>query len=810
MIRKNYANCEVLCMERLDLSGAWTLTRRGDGKTFDATLPGTDFGALLKAREIPDPLFSGDDAASAAVAREDYSFSRRFTVPASLLSAKNVRLCCDCIDTLCDIFINGKRTASLNSAYLPVDVDVKAYLQDGDNEIELRFFSPVKFIEDAQKQHALPANPNGINGIPYIRKPGCHFGWDWGPCVPYCGALAPVMIAAFERRIENIRITQTTTAAHATVTVSADGADRITMKAPDGTAIPGENGVFEIDNPQLWWTYELSGLDTQPLYTAVFENGEETVEKKIGLRSLTLDRSADSYGENFCFVLNGERIFAKGANLVPLSALFEDSDGDTLERYLLRAREGNFNMLRVWGGGSYASEKLLSRCDELGILIWQDFCFACQMYPLYDETFHALVLREAEVQVRRMCLHPSTALFCGNNELEAMFSYLPRTTKLVKSYVEYFHHTLPQNVTAWCDIPYIPSSPMGDAPFHKVTHDDCGDTHMWNVWHGLKKLNYYQKRFTRFLSEFGLESLPSMKAIATFAGEKDHSVTSEPFMRHQKCIGGNRKMLFYLSELFDTPKDFSDLPALTGFVQSECLGAAAVHLRQNKGRCNGCLVWQFNDVWNCPSWSMIDFEDVPKAAFFHAKHFFAPVAVTCRTEGNTARLFAHNDTLRDAAFELTARTLNLKSGTISERILPVRLKKNTGEPLTDLSVKRSDVLRLEWPGHSETVLFAPPRRLRLKKADLTVTQDGDRLTVGSDRFAYGVHIEAQASPSDNDFSLFPGEQKTVRFNAPAGDVRVTCVNNMRFSHRPVRRVVSRLLYRLQPRNIANAVFYATN
>ena len=225
-------------METLNLSGAWTLLRRSDGKTFPAALPGTDFGALLKSGEIGDPLFSGDDEASAAVARDDYSFRRTFTVQESLLALQHVHLCCDCIDTLCDILINGECAAHLNSAYLPADIDVRRYLRPGENEIELRFFSPVKFIENAQKQHALPANPNGINGMPYLRKPGCHFGWDWGPCVPYCGALASVELVGFDRRIKNIRIAQTTTAARATVTVTADGADRITMTAPDGSEIP--------------------------------------------------------------------------------------------------------------------------------------------------------------------------------------------------------------------------------------------------------------------------------------------------------------------------------------------------------------------------------------------------------------------------------------------------------------------------------------------------------------------------------------------------------------------------------------------
>ena len=794
-------------MEQLLLSGAWTLRRRRDGKTFPAVLPGTDFGALIRAGEIENPLRSGVEDEALRTAREDYSFLRTFFVEPSLLERQHAHLCCAGVDTLCDIYLNGALAFGNRSAFVPLDQDVKAFLREGENKIELRFASPVKFIEEAYRAHALPPNPNGVDGIPYIRKPGCHFGWDWGPCVPWCGVTDDITLQFFDTRITCVRVTQQTTQARALVKASADGAARIRLFAPDGSEIPGDDGVFTVEAPELWATYEMNGKDKQPLYTLVFENDETSVTRRIGLRSLTVDRSADAYGENFCFLLNGARVFAKGANLIPFSALFEDSDNATVDRYLALARRANFNMLRVWGGGNYASEHLLEKCDEMGILIWQDFAFACQMYPLYDPAFCALVMKEVACQVERMETHPSLALWCGNNEIEESFLLRPIEKTLRSSYVSFFYDTLQPYMRSHAQTPFIPSSPFGCAPFKRVTDDSVGDTHLWSVWHGLKKLNYYQTRFTRFLSEFGMESLPSLNSISTFASPAEYSMESAPFQNHQKCVGGNRKMLFYLTELFDMPAEFTDLPALTGLVQSECLKRAAVHFRQNKGRCNGCLIWQFNDVWNCPSWSMVDFEEVPKAALYHARDFFAPVAVTCRLERGRATLAAHNDTLRHVRFPVTLRVLNLESGEAREEELVADLEQDSVVPLKTLRVKPTDVLQFRWLEHFVTELCCAPRKLRLPHANLRVTTEGGRVTIESDVFAFGVHIAANTPPSDNDFSLFPGERCTVEFAEPPQNLQVSCVNNMAFDRRKLRRLLFRGLYRLRPKNLTREIYY---
>lgn len=794
-------------MKTISLAGNWKMKNCTDGSECSAVIPGSDFGNLIKNGRIKNPLVSGDEKEGIAIGENDYEFLRSFTVTDEDLQKVHIHLCIDSVDTLCTLFINGKKVCRSENVFIPLDVEVKKFLTVGENSILLHFDSAVKYIREKQKENPLPKNSNGIDGIPYIRKPGCHFGWDWGPCVPYRGIFGKVELQFFNKRIENIKITQNTTKAKAVITASAQNADKIYLISPNGKVTYfDEKGTARVEQPELWYTRELSQKEKQPLYTVVFENNEEKAERKIGLRSLYLDRSEDEYGSNFCFVLNGEKVFAKGANLIPFSAIYEDSDNTTADYYLDLAQKSNFNMLRVWGGGSYADDYLISQCDERGILIWQDFCFACQMYPFYDEDFAANVLYEVKANVERLTTHPSLALWCGNNEIETMFSYLPKGTKIVKAYEEFFYHTLPDFIKDMTDVSYIPTSPVGSACFKEYSSDNVGDTHMWNVWHGLKRLDYYGGRYSRFLSEFGLESLPSMKAIETFAPKEEYDINSAAFNRHQKCIGGNQKMLFYLTEMFDFPNSFEDLPYLTGIVQAECIKNATVHFRQNKGRCNGSLFWQFNDVWNCPSWSSVDFEGVPKALQYKAREFFSPVTVTCKKEKGRATVFAHNDTLNEVTFCLTVKLS--KPDLIKE--YDVSLAPNSFKKIDEIKVNERTVMQLCFQNEVITEIFTSPQKLNLKKAHIETKFDGNKLTVRSDTFAYNVFIDSDEVPDENYFSLSQGEEKTVEFTKAPSFYRIVCANNIEFKKQKMRKKLFRFFYRLKPLNIANYFYYSAN
>ncbi len=791
------------------LSGIWRL-KSADG-VFDTTaiVPGTDFGNLTRNGFIDNPLTSGDEKYALSIAENDFSFSRTFSLDEDFFNFERITINCNCLDTLCKCFINGVFAFESDNAFLPLSADVKQLLKVGDNEIIVQFYSPYKYIKERQKSHPLPKNFNGVDGIPYIRKPACHFGWDWGPCVPYSGICDDIFLKAFNRQIEDVHISQQTEKEKSVITASAKNADKITLVCPDGKTIDFADGKAVVQNPELWFTHEMSGKDVQPLYTVVFENAEEAVEKKIGLRNLRLDRSKDEYGEDFAFILNGERVFAKGANLIPFSAIFEDANDKTIEYYVDLALKSNFNILRVWGGGSYASEKLLSLCDEKGILVWQDFCFACQMYPFDDNGYLENVLEEVKSNVKRMTTHACLCLWCGNNEIETMFPYFAGT-KLMKEYEKFFYHVLPETIKYLTEVDYIPTSPVGEKFLKKTGADECGDTHLWSVWHGLKKLDYYKKRHTRFLSEFGLESLPSMSAIKTFAkDEKDFNITSPIFNAHQKCKGGNRKMTFYLLEMFDFPKHFEDLPYLTGITQAKCVRDATIHFRQNKGRCNGSIFWQFNDVWACPSWSSVDFLGVPKALQYGAKRFFAPVSVTCKKKGDKITAFVHNDTLTVQNVDIKIETCKIKDNETEEIMhKKIEIKANDFERLCEFK-SSAKAVRITVNGSVQYEVFSAPNKLGLEKVNFDLSCENGVLKVRADKFAYGVCLQADGVVFDENYvHIGAGETFEVPYQGRIDDVKITCANNVEFSHNKFKKIAYRLAFRLIPENVINYIVYS--
>ena len=798
-------------MNKLLLNGKWNIASNDSMYNFEGDIPGTDFGNLIKYGLLKNPLISGIEQEALVTAEKDFTFSREFEVAKDLLNAKNIKLRCACVDTLCTVLLNDKKVAELNNAYIALDADIKDAIKEGKNKIVFEFHSAYKYIKERQAKAAMPGNFNGVDGIPYIRKPGCHFGWDWGPCVPYSGILDDIEIVAFDSEITNIQINQKTTKEKAVLEIKADGADEIVVVSPKGKEYKVKDNLVVIEKPELWYTRELSQTKTQPLYTVKFISKEQTIERKIGLRDLYLDQSKDEFGTNFSLMINGERVFAKGANLIPFAAIYEDATNETVDYYLNLAVESNFNVIRVWGGGSYANEYLLNKCDELGLLVWQDFCFACQLYPFYEEDFLANVVKEIEENVKRESLHPSVALFCGNNEIETMYSWMPKGTKLLKAYKEFFYDIMPKTLAPITNVSYIPTSPLGSGFMENISSDNFGDTHMWNVWHGLKKLDYYQLRWSRFLSEFGLESLPSNKAINTFCfKEEDYDITSAAFNSHQKCIGGNKKMLFYLTEMFDFPKRFEALPYLTGIVQAECIKNAAVHFRQNKGRCNGAIYWQYNDVWNCPSWSSVDFEGVPKALQYKAKDFFNPVTVTCQKENGEATIFAHNDTLFNKSFDIKVEEIAIKNNAIiNAYTYKVDVKPNDFAHVATLKAKLDSVMKITYNGESIYEIFDKPSKLPLNKVDFELKQEGKKLTIkAKDNFAFNICIESDAIASENYFSLLKGEEKTISFDKDPGKINIVCANNIDFDKNKLRKFFFRLFYRLEPMNIANFIYYS--
>ncbi len=789
------------------LNGKWTMTRVKTGENFSVDVPSDNYTELYKLGAIPDPFFRDNESRVSWVGREDWTYSRSFFLGEEDLLYQKMILSCLSLDTLAEVYLNGNLVGVGNNAHKKYEFNLKPYANIGENEITVKFFSPVLFAEKMQKKSPLTRNNNGTDGIGHIRKPHCHFGWDWGPHIPLCGITDDISVELFDERLVDFRIEQTHRDGAVTlkITPTVEGAGEITatVTTPIGEILSFVNNEIVIKNPELWWTKELSGKDTQPLYEVAVTFGDTVLTKKIGLRTVELDRSKDIHGGNFRFLLNGVPIFGKGANWILPDSLMGRVTASTYDYYIDTALSSHFNMLRIWGGAYYGSDYFYSRCDEKGLLLWQDFQFACLTYPLWEEDFVDNVLGEIEYNVNRLRHHPSLLLWCGNNEIEDCNSYLPKKGRIMRSYERFFYHTLADTISRLDpDTPYIPSSPVGESFAKKVYSDNYGDSHTWAVWHGQKPLNFYRKRFPRFCSEFGMESLPSMDAVGQFCEEKDRDILSETFNSHQKCHNGNRKMLYYILERFYPPKEFDDLIYLTQLTQKECISDATEHWRRNRGVCNGSIYWQFNDCWQAPSWSSVDYTGKWKALQYSARRFFSPFTISIEEEKKGYAIHLTNDlTVEKNAFvEITLSTLEGK--VLSAETLSV-----TAPPLSTAILKKGKIIGnekeiflvarlIDGERTSErTKIFCRDRDLRLKPADIKKSvefSDGIlTLKLSSDTFCRSVMLDIAgvSTPfSDNYFDLLPNEEKTVTLSIDRPihreEITVKCLNNVTVSDKP--------------------------
>ena len=499
----------------------------------------------------------------------------------------------------------------------------------------------------------------------------------------------------------------------------------------------------------------------------------------------------------------------------------------TYDYYIDSALKANFNMIRTWGGAYYTPDYFYEQCDEKGILIWQDFMFACLMYPFYEDDFRENVLTEIKYQVKRIKSHPSLCLWGGNNEIETMFAYMPENMKIVQWYKKFFYEILKDLIADLDpDTPYIETSPIGESFRKGVTGDDHGDTHMWTVWHGQKPLNYYRSRPTRFCSEFGLESLPSMDAVRQFAEESDYYITSDIFNSHQKCRNGNRKMLYYLLEKYYEPQKFEDLIYMTNLIQKECIQDATEHWRRNRHRCHGSLFWQYNDCWQAPSWSSVDYTGKWKALQYASCHFFEPVCVSVEDSKKDYKIYAINDLREEKNVKITI-TLSTVDGEIisskeltktlsplsSECVFGADIKGDKKEIFLSVKMYENDTLISE-----RTKIFVPDREMKLKPNTITksVSYENGEIIVklNSPVFCRSVMVDIEnfSEPfSDNYFDLLPNEEKIITVKADKEhEVTVKSLADIPVKGSKLKTNLYRAKFFVEPENLANWFYYTVN
>lgn len=843
---------------KFDLNGDWKFRQVDSSDWYAAKVPGCNYLDLLANDLIKDPFYGTNEKDLYWVSEKDWEYIKTFSLSKEILECEKINLVCKCLDTICDVFVNGNLVGKGENHHLRYKFDIKEFAGK-ENEIKIRFYSPVQYVLDKQKVETTPANCNGLNGIPHIRKPQCHFGWDWGPVLTPSGISDDIYIEGVNiATIGSVLINQNHEEKSVKLQVSAniDNFNKTDIKynvkvyAPNGKLIEektvdGTDKVvadFDIQNPELWWIRDISGTEKQPLYKVelqIVHNGIvlDDCSKKIGLRTIKLNQEVDKYGKNFQFVLNGEPIFAKGANWIPSDTFVNRTSREKLEYYIKSAADCNFNMIRVWGGGYYESEDFYDLCDEYGIIVWQDFAFACQPYPFFIDSFRENVLKEVEYQVQRLRHHASLGLWCGNNEIELMAIGWKLRTNYVAWTEKFFWDILPEAVSRFDKItPYIAGTPIGVSHDNGFSNDNVGDTHLWAVWHGLKPMNYYRKRMTRFCSEFGFESLPDIKTIETYAKPEDYSLTSEVFTNHQKCASGNMKMAFYIASRFRLPQKFEDYIYLSQICEQECIRDATEHWRRNKGRCNGSLFWQYNDCWPVCSWSSVDYYGNFKALQYTSKHFFAPLMLSIEDSKKKIDLYVINDTLNSYEGIINYKLYNFDGKILLDEQVICKVLPNSsgfihGINIADLkgkynlkeSVLVADLVVDGKVMSHKTFIFDKEKNVELPKATLSssvVVENGvAKITVKSDKFARLVRLHSKTITkpfSDNYFDILPDEEKVITIECQdmtAEQVKADLVLSSVCDVVPKGSKFSDNMFRLKvfmiPINFANWIYYSS-
>ena len=670
---------------KIKLNGEWKL---GCGEYSVTTrLPVTNCSALLDAGLIPDPYKAMNEKKTLWIGDADTVMETEFELPVSA-KPKGVFLVLNGVDTVFEAFVNGASVGSGQNAFVSHRFDVTEAVTEGKNTLKIVIRAPKKFAYSECERINSKSLP-GITPITFIRKPQCHFGWDWGLDLPVSGILGEVYIEVGTLRIEGVSLTSALMGDRAELILAAtlhgDAGEYVVKLVSPSGAVMEKRGVaeknlvrsFEIDSPELWWTADVSGKKSQPLYTAeltVYSDDESVTESvRTGIRTIELDLGKVEDGSNFRFVLNGKPMFMKGANWIPSDAMPDRITKKKLGYYIDAAVKAGFNMLRVWGGGYYESEDFYSLCDEKGVLVWQDFTYACKPYPFYDELFTLNALSEVGCNVTRIKSHPSLALWCGNNEIEALASSFMLYPRYVEAQKKFFYETLPAVLRRYDEVtPYIPGTPMGAGYMKGVQADNVGDTHLWAVWHGLQDITYYRTRKTRFCSEFGFESFPDIRTVKYYASDADMSLYSPVMKAHQKCALGNEKTVYYTASLFRLPEKFEDAVYLSQLAQAESIRDATEAWRRSE-RTWGALYWQFNDCWPVASWSSVDSFGRYKALQYAAQRFNAPFTVSAEECEGKAQIYVINDYLYPRSGKVTFKICDFGGNVIKQEKFDVEV-----------------------------------------------------------------------------------------------------------------------------------------
>lgn len=618
-----------------------------------ASVPGHVHLDLVRAGIIADPFERLNELGCQWVDEEDWEFQTSFPGEAAGQDERQV-LRFEGLDSVGEVWLNGEKEAEFSSMFVPLEIDVTGRLKD-ENHLRVLFRSPRAVGRAAQAAYfeaeGLPEDTRPFDHRNFVRKAQYMYGWDWGPCLASCGIWLPVKLVTFSSRIHWVWPRQQhredgSVMLHLEGSIEGEGRLRYRLTAPDGAVMEAEDPEAQIlvSQPELWWP---NGYGSQPLYTLEAElvrDGEAVDSRtmKIGLRQIELKEFPDEKGASFEFWANGKPIWTAGSNWIPDHSFPSIITRERIFSQVRLAKEMGTLMLRIWGGGIFETDDFYDACDEMGILVWQDFPYACGYAP-DSESYRAAAVLEAEVQAPRLRWRTSLAIWCGNNENQTMHESRWGGDKMPERFhgeVIWEEH-LPKAMAALDpDRPYIPSSPTGTKG--KGNGDDCRDVHYWNVWHGRGDWEHYLDSFARFCSEFGFASSPSRECWNMCLRPEDEAPRSPAVRWHDKTRKGYETYLGYVHLHYPEIETLDDLIYYSQLNQRDAMRFALQHYRTN-GATKGALIWQFNDCWPVQSWALVDYAQKVKPAGEEMKRCFAPVLAAIKLLDDKVQLWIVND-----------------------------------------------------------------------------------------------------------------------------------------------------------------------
>lgn len=824
-------------MIQRNIDSRWSMRRVGDEAFSPAVVPGTVYTDMLRNGQMEDPFFKDNELKALKLMDEDYEYKAEFDCEDALLEREHIILRFDGVDTVADLYLNDTHLDSVCNMHRTWEYEVTHLLAEKDNELRVIFHSPTKYIADAYAASETHGSEDAMEGFVHLRKAHCMFGWDWGAHLPDAGLFRPVWLLGFdEARIDSVYVTQKHEAGQVTLGFEVEIEDypeienyleenedlfyRVTVTDPAGQSFTVDDSPEEIviAEPQLWWP---NGYGEQNLYrvdvvlfTRTEDGGECELDcwsRRIGLRTMTMHIEKDQWGESFACQVNGVDIFAMGADYIPEDHLLGRVTPETTRALLEKSKWANFNSIRVWGGGYYPDDWFYDICDELGLVVWQDFMFACGVYDLTPE-FEENIRAEFIDNVKRLRHHASLGLWCGNNEMEQFVAVDVWITKRreVRDYLIMYERIIPEVLAEYDPQTfYWPSSPSSGGSFDDPQDPNRGDVHYWEVWHGNKPFTDYRNYYFRYLSEFGFQSFPSVKTIETFTDDPaDLNIFSYVMEKHQRNGSANGKIMNYMQQTYRYPSSFETVLYASQLLQADGIRYGVEHFRRNRGRCMGAIYWQLNDCWPVASWSSIDYCGRLKALHYYAKRFFAPLMLSCEEQGmmssgkvlnwqhfdefeKSIRLNVANETREDAEVTVRWALRNPKAEVLQSGEQQVKVPALTSVWLDKVEFPDADVYtqyvsyEMEQDGvviSDGTVNFSYPKYFRYEDPQLTCRVIGDEIEVTASAYAKSVEILNENEDlilSDNYFDMNAGTKRVKIESGDVSSLRVRSVYDIR-------------------------------